>query len=342
MSILDYPDGVEAGRTLTYRLTFWNAGPWTPAPAHLTQTLPPQVAFLSSTPGPPTCTETGGTFSCDLSVGGAGQTVTLRVRVDVGTSGTIQTDATVSGWPDPNPSNNHDLEVTTVIRASESELVHGSTLWADLESVGGVPDDDLYRIGEKRYSSYEVVVDGTSGDIGTGQGPDLDRMAWDATTVLQSSVPGAGASRSLRWENDTAALAYFEYVRVRSAGCTTTCGPEDVYRIRSWDTTLAGPRFNNSSTQLTVLVLQNTADAPVSGHAHFWDTAGVLLGTQALTLGPKAAFVLDTSTVAGVAGQGGTITLSHDGPYAMLAGKAVAVEPATGFTFDTPLVPRPR
>jgi len=46
--------------------------------------------------------------------------------------------------------------------------------------------------------------------------------------------------------------------------------------------------------------------------------------------------------VAGVAGQGGTITLSHDGPYAMLAGKAVAVEPATGFTFDTPLVPRPR
>jgi hypothetical protein len=35
------------------------------------------------------------------------------------------------------------------------------------------------------------------------------------------------------------------------------------------------------------------------------------------------------------------MTLSHDGPYGSLAGKAVAVEPATGFTFDTALAPRP-
>ena len=28
--------------------------------------------------------------------------------------------------------------------------------------------------------------------------------------------------------------------------------------------------------------------------------------------------------------------------YAGLAGKAVALEPATGFSFDTPLLPRPR
>ena len=48
---------------------------------------------------------------------------------------------------------------------------------------------------------------------------------------------------------------------------------------------------------------------------------------------------LNTSQVA--AGQGGTITISHDGRYAALDGKAVSVEPATGFTFDTPLLPRP-
>jgi hypothetical protein len=41
-------------------------------------------------------------------------------------------------------------------------------------------------------------------------------------------------------------------------------------------------------------------------------------------------------------GQTGSVTVSHDGPYGVLQGKAVAVEPATGFSFDSPLVYRPR
>lgn len=41
-------------------------------------------------------------------------------------------------------------------------------------------------------------------------------------------------------------------------------------------------------------------------------------------------------------GQAGSIRLTHDGRYGDLTGKAVALEPATAFTFDTPLVPRPR
>jgi hypothetical protein len=34
--------------------------------------------------------------------------------------------------------------------------------------------------------------------------------------------------------------------------------------------------------------------------------------------------------------------VSNDGRYGSLAGKAVAVEPATGFTFDTAMTPRSR
>ena len=37
-----------------------------------------------------------------------------------------------------------------------------------------------------------------------------------------------------------------------------------------------------------------------------------------------------------------TATISHDGSYGSVVGKAVAVEPATGFTFDTAMAPRPR
>jgi hypothetical protein len=40
-------------------------------------------------------------------------------------------------------------------------------------------------------------------------------------------------------------------------------------------------------------------------------------------------------------GQSGTITVAHDGRYGDLAGKGVALEPSTGFSFDSPMVPRP-
>ncbi len=49
---------------------------------------------------------------------------------------------------------------------------------------------------------------------------------------------------------------------------------------------------------------------------------------------------MNTSTVSGVSGQSGILTVSHGGGYAALVGKAVAVEPSTGFTFDTALEPR--
>jgi hypothetical protein len=58
--------------------------------------------------------------------------------------------------------------------------------------------------------------------------------------------------------------------------------------------------------------------------------------------GAPAILALNTSALPGAAGVHGAITISHDGGYGQLAGKAVALEPATGFTFETALVPRPR
>ena len=39
-------------------------------------------------------------------------------------------------------------------------------------------------------------------------------------------------------------------------------------------------------------------------------------------------------------GVSGSMTVAHDGSYGDLAGKAVAVEPSTGLSFDHPMVPR--
>ena len=118
------------------------------------------------------------------------------------------------------------------------------------------------------------------------------------------------------------------------------CGPDAQYRVRGWDTSYRAARFNNSGTQITVLVVQNETSAVVNGHVWFWGSGGALLGSQAISLQPRGTLTLNTSSV--VPASSGSLTISHDGPYAGLSGKAVAVEPATGFTFDTPLLVRPR
>ncbi len=51
--------------------------------------------------------------------------------------------------------------------------------------------------------------------------------------------------------------------------------------------------------------------------------------------------MLNTGSLGFAAGIGGSVTVSNDGRYGDLSGKAVAVEPATGFSFDTPMVPKP-
>jgi hypothetical protein len=42
-----------------------------------------------------------------------------------------------------------------------------------------------------------------------------------------------------------------------------------------------------------------------------------------------------TSAIGALVGQGGSITIAHDGAYGSLNVKAVALEPSTGFSFDT-------
>jgi hypothetical protein len=197
-------------------------------------------------------------------------------------------------------------------------------------------------MAQQPYGSYEVVVDAASGDLGPGLV--LRRVAPDGVTLLQDAEPVSGLdfAQSLRWRNDASAAVVDEFIRVQSASCSSTCGADDVYRIRAYETTYRAPRFNNSGSQVTVLALQNRDATPISGTIHFWAAGGTLAASVTFDLGPRQSLSLNTNTVPGLAGVGGTLTVTHDGRYGALAGKAVALEPATGFSFDTPLEPRPR
>ncbi len=214
------------------------------------------------------------------------------------------------------------------------ELSHGISLTRALTAA------HVYRLAQAPRASYEVMVDAASGDVSPVV---LERLAADQSTVLQTgSAVGTGTGRSLRWANPSGSAVVNQPVRVRSGGCTTDCGTEDMYRVRAWETTFAIPRFNNAGTQVTVVLVQNTTNRTVAGTTYFWSASGALLGSQALNLVPRATLVLNASGVPGVAGQGGSVTIAHDGGYGTLAGKSVALEPATGFSFDSPMIPRSR
>jgi hypothetical protein len=221
---------------------------------------------------------------------------------------------------------------------TDNELVHGGRQVHDLGAAVLVPDQDWYRVTSFGNASHEVLVDGTTGDIGPGY--TLERVD-SGGTVIQSSIPiagGSGDSRSLRWINSTTATTT-EFVRVANAACGSLCSAVDQYGIRYYETTGSLIRFNNTATQVTVMIIQNPTTYDINGFVFLWSAGRVLLGSHPFFLTGKGQLVLNTSSLA--PGQSGHLTLAHDGRYGELNAIAVALEPATGFSFSYPMIVRP-
>lgn len=225
-----------------------------------------------------------------------------------------------------------------------NELTHGTSQIHDMEEANsGLPtDEDWYFLSLKPNTSYEVVLDGTTPFLNQSQPMSLTLVQADGTVdTTDYAVSSRGFSRSLRVGNNTTTVNDDRWVRVMSPDCANSpgiCLPIDEYHVIMKETTYFIPRFNNNSTQVSILLLQNPRDASVSGNLYFWNAAGALLHTESIGLNPKQTIVLNTAGL--VPGASGSITLSHNAPYGSLNGKIVAVEPGTGFTFDTIMVPR--
>jgi hypothetical protein len=248
-------------------------------------------------------------------------------------------------------------------------LVHGGVQIHDLAAlattdtcpVAPCPDQDWYTATIPPYSSHEAIVEAVTPYaswrvVGPGaffDPPVLSRH--DAGgTLLQLAEPIGGAAvpsgtSTLRWERGGGTSEIAEFLAVaheRPPACGTTCTSNAQYTIRFYETTVTIPRFNNGGSQVTVLILQNTARGlpagatnTITGNVNFFAPGPGGTPIQVpFTLLEGDHLVLNSSGVPGLAGTAGTITISHNGRYGQLAGKATALEPATGFTFDTPLV----
>ena len=237
---------------------------------------------------------------------------------------------------DNDPSNEDDSDNT------DNELFHGDVQVHDLAGQAAVADQDWFAIRSRAFSSYEVLVSGLQGEIWGSQNASLDRVDGTGAVLTAGDTPPSGqnSSKSVRWANN-AGTQSIDYIRVDGtlSGCGSTCTTNAQYTIRMWETTGAISRFNNSGSQSTVLILQNPTDYVIAGTVYFWDPSGAQVATQPFVLPAKGLSVTTTSNL--IPGVAGSITITQNGRFGDLQGKSVALEPATGFSFDTPLEYRP-
>lgn len=236
-------------------------------------------------------------------------------------------------------------------------LRHGALqLDHDLEGAAAAPDNDWMMIRVKNGHSYEARV---SSDVlywdpacGSPPCPRFDRVNAAGTVLTAGAVtsddaagfelgPGQGlvsSGMSVRWISATDGK---EFVRARGDEAVDLPAGS-LYRVEFLDTTFFVPRWNSTATQTTVFIIQNTTNATVSGSLLLHNAGGTLLHTQPLSILQNGVAVFSTAGVAALAGQSGSARVVHTGGWGALAGKAVALEPGTGFTFDTPMTPLPR
>jgi hypothetical protein len=217
----------------------------------------------------------------------------------------------------------------------------------DLEGTAPAPDLDWMKLVTKARHSYEARVSGTYWDDGCefAPCPRFDRVDTAGVVLTAGNASSEDVDRgnstigrTVRWIAEVGAPE-----RLLATGDRfVPLGPDSVYDVVYYDTTLFVPRWNNTASQATVLLLQNTTNAVVTGSVYFHDAAGALLATEPLAVPQQGVQVLATGSIPGLAGRSGSAQIAQLGGYAALSGKAVALEPATGFTFDTLVTPVPR
>jgi hypothetical protein len=224
--------------------------------------------------------------------------------------------------------------------SSYVELLHGRLRAHDLQGPTA-PDLDWSFVQETVNHSYEVTIMNTPlrFQSAPATGVATFNRCDTAGTILTPGVPlnvynGAFAARWIV----TSSPAGYTYIRVAGfAGL----GADSGYEIQMRDTTYNIPRWNNSASQVTLFLIANTKAQSVTGNIYFYSAAGALLATHPLSVPGHGVQTVNTSSIAALAGLSGSAQIAHLGGYGALSGKAVALEPGTGFTFDTALSPVP-
>ncbi len=230
---------------------------------------------------------------------------------------------------------------------SRLSIGNGAAQVHDLDQTGGANDVDWIAVPTLARHSYEARISNTSVNFDFGACPgcaQFERVSSTGTILTEDVATvneGSGSTlepydRSVRWIASSNTVQ--EFIRV-TAGTGVTEDPNWVYTLRFWDTTYSIPRWNQSGTQTTVILITNLTQAPAQVTVHFYSSTGALLASNTVSVAQNGLSVLGTASIPALSGQSGHAHVVHTAGYGGLAGKAVALESSTGFTFDTAMIP---
>ena len=188
----DSRDPVGAGPQLTYTIVVTNNGPDPATGVTLVDTLPDGVAFVSSVPGAPACTEVSAVVTCSLGGLTSGQStqVTIVVNMDPGLlDGVSLTNQTtiIANEPDPDTTNNTAAE-STIVTAIICGDVH--------PAAGGDGDVDVldalrtlkFAVALTTPDARELIAGDVQPDNTQDPDGDNDIDVLDAQRVLKAAV----------------------------------------------------------------------------------------------------------------------------------------------------------
>ena len=209
----DDANPVIAGQTLTYTLTISNLSGVTATDVMATDPLPVGVTFQSATSSQGSVTQSNGVVTATLGTlaEGAVATVTIVVKVNVGTTGTITNDASVTGRElDLNLLNNTSQKSTLVITRADLEIVK---------------TDDIDPITAGEFLTYTLAVTnhGPSNATGVTVTDSLPaNVTFQSATTTQGTVTVTNGLLTANLSGLAVGNSATITVRVRVAPGTTT------------------------------------------------------------------------------------------------------------------------
>ena len=128
VNVVDDPDPIPTGGTLTYTVNVANNGPDDATGVVLTSVLPAGVIFQSVTTGQGTCTGTS-TITCNLGAIANNASTNVIIKVTVPTTAGVITNnfSSTRNEPDNNASNNGGPVTTTVVQSADLQMTKTHT-----------------------------------------------------------------------------------------------------------------------------------------------------------------------------------------------------------------------